>query len=122
MAVCACGGRSVRIRRRFWQRAVYQSVYRCKACRQVTTNAKRSQTPSEFSACPQCGTTQLRVRRKVDRIDTLSTSLVSRLKGLLGAELHHCEFCRFQFYDFKKVESAKENESQLGGVSQDSRA
>ena len=68
---------------------------------------RRVDAESKHSLCPMCGTSQLRLRRTVDRIDTLSSSVLSRMKKMLGAELHHCEFCRFQFYDFKKIEPAK---------------
>lgn len=64
---------------------------------------------SRVSLCPRCGTSRLRVLRKRDPVDTMSTSLVSTLQRIMGAELHHCEFCRLQFYDFRKV-AAKSKE------------
>ena len=36
-------------------------------------------------------------------VDSMSKALSSRVQGLLGAELHHCEFCRFQFYDLHRL-------------------
>jgi hypothetical protein len=61
------------------------------------------------SLCPHCGTARLRVLRKRDPVDSMSTSLVSILQGWFGAELHHCEFCRLQFYDFRKVVPKEKN-------------
>ena len=58
---------------------------------------------SRVSLCPRCGTPRLRVLRKRDGVDEMSSSLISFLQRFLGAELHHCEFCRLQFYDFRKV-------------------
>jgi DNA replicative helicase MCM subunit Mcm2 (Cdc46/Mcm family) len=86
-----------------WQRFVYAAVYRCVDCGQKQARRRSTFTFSRVSLCPRCGTEKLRVRRKRDQIDKMSTSMVSRVQHILGGELHHCEFCRLQFYDFRKV-------------------
>ncbi len=103
MEVCECGGRAVRIRRSFWQKLKYQAVYRCKDCARLMGGKASQPMFSGWSVCPRCGTRELRVRRKRDNVDSMSHGLLSRLEGLLGAALHHCEFCRLQFYDFRPV-------------------
>lgn len=93
----------MRVRRRWWQRMLYAAVYRCKDCGELRVRRGSSLFFSRKSLCPRCGTSRLRVLRKRDPVDTMSKSLLSQLQRLLGGELHHCEFCRLQFYDFRKV-------------------
>jgi uncharacterized protein with PIN domain len=100
---CECGGKLVRVRRRPWQRLLYSAVYRCGDCGEVRV---RRSTPTLFSTksrCPRCGTPRLRVLRKRDGVDEMSSSFWSFLQRIFGAELHHCEYCRLQFYDFRGV-------------------
>lgn len=104
---CECGGKLVRVRRRFWQRLFYAAVYRCSDCKSTRTRRTPALLFSRSSVCPRCGTGRLKVLRKRDPVDTMSTSIVSGLQKMLGAELHHCEFCRLQFYDFRRVTSKK---------------
>lgn len=93
----------MRVRRRFWQRLLYTEVYRCVQCSQSRGRRNPSFVFSRKSLCPRCGTRNLRVRRRLDPIDTLSRSFLSTIQRVFGAELHHCEACRLQFYDFRKV-------------------
>jgi hypothetical protein len=50
----------------------------------------------------------LKVRRRRDQIDSMETGIPNWVRRILGAELHHCEFCRLQFYDFRKVEGKED--------------
>ena len=99
----------VRIRRKFWERPVYESVYRCKQCSRLQKNQKEtgSSAPGFVCACPRCGTTKLKIRRRRDAVDPIVKTLGNRLKGALGATLYHCEFCRLQFYSFKPLAEPK---------------
>lgn len=105
---CECGGKLVRVRRRFWQRLLYAGVFRCKKCGEAKVRRNPSMLFSRVSLCPRCGTGKLRLLRKRDPVDTMSSSPISLLQRFLGAELHHCEFCRLQFYDFRKIAGRNE--------------
>ena len=103
MLVCECGGHAIRVRRSFWQKFWYRSVYRCEDCGKLVARKAAQPMFSAWSTCPRCGTRELRIRRKRDHVDSMSNGIFNRLQGLVGAPLHHCEFCRFQFYDFRPV-------------------
>ena len=113
MSLCQCGGRLVRVRRRLWQRLVYSAVYRCTGCGQVAVKRPSSTVFSRQSLCPKCGTPKLRILRKPDAVDTMSSSPLSWIQKLLGAKLHHCEGCRLQFYDFRKVAERKPAQTEI---------
>ena len=103
MLDCECGGRFVRVRRRLWQRPFYKAVYRCRDCGNLSAKKRPRAERHPYSACPRCGTTVLKVRHKRDHIDSMKRGPMNWIRRVFGAELHHCEFCRLQFYDFRKV-------------------
>jgi cytoskeletal protein CcmA (bactofilin family) len=55
--------------------------------------------------CPRCGTTRLRRRTRPDRIDQLESSPFNRIQRVFGAQLYHCIYCRYQFYDRRGMAS-----------------
>ena len=73
----------------------------------MTRNGTPRPVFSGVAQCPRCFTTDLKIRRKLDKIDFLSSGWASKLQGLLGAKLYHCEKCRFQFYTFKPLAKAR---------------
>jgi hypothetical protein len=38
-----------------------------------------------------------------DKIDPMVSGILNRLEKLAGGTLHHCCFCRLQFYDRRKM-------------------
>ncbi|HEY7116878.1 MAG TPA: hypothetical protein VH475_09845 [Tepidisphaeraceae bacterium] len=53
----------------------------------------------EHVRCPKCGTLRVSKLRGPDKIDKMASGLLNTLEKLAGGTLHHCCFCRVQFYD-----------------------
>jgi hypothetical protein len=103
-----CGGKTHRIHRTFLERLRYAAVYRCRDC-----GEKRLEDQwylfllGRVSRCPHCGTHRLRKLRRIDKIDRMYPNPLSLLQKYFGANLHWCQYCRLQFYDFRpRVEGA----------------
>jgi cytoskeletal protein CcmA (bactofilin family)/DNA-directed RNA polymerase subunit RPC12/RpoP len=76
------------------------AVYECKNC------AAKEFVPHRFrlhfgdkARCPKCGTFRIVRLKAPDRIDPMFTGFLNLLEKLSGGRLHHCCFCRIQFYD-----------------------
>jgi hypothetical protein len=76
---------------------------------------------SPFATCPDCGTTQLRVLQRRDRIERISRVPWSTLQRFFGGRLYYCRTCRLQFYDCRKnltpvVNSAPDSQNGQGAA------
>jgi hypothetical protein len=49
--------------------------------------------------CPYCGTFRVTRLKAPDKIDRVHTGFLNFLEKQFGGRLHHCRFCRMQFYD-----------------------
>jgi hypothetical protein len=49
--------------------------------------------------CPRCGTYRITKLKGPDKIDPMASGLLNWLERRAGGHLHHCCFCRVQFYD-----------------------
>jgi len=58
---------------------------------------------SPFATCPDCGTTQVRVQARRDKIDRMSRVPWSSIQRFFGGKLYYCRSCRLQFYDCRKA-------------------
>ncbi|HLH19612.1 MAG TPA: hypothetical protein VKX45_20485 [Bryobacteraceae bacterium] len=100
-----CGStRLKRVHRTLWERFSYLAIYECRECeneefapRQFTFHL------GEFARCPRCGTTRVTKLRGPDKIDPMAPGLLNRVEKMAGGVLHHCCFCRLQFYDRRKL-------------------
>jgi hypothetical protein len=86
------------------ERFSYLAIYECRECeneefipRQYTFHL------GENARCPRCGTLRVTKLRMPDKIDPMATGLLNRLEKMAGGSLHHCCFCRLQFYDRRKL-------------------
>jgi len=104
MRICRhCGGKLVRVRRKFYQKILFQAVFNCKSCTRLETTNRWFLFPfGQESCCPRCGSIRLSKLRGVDRIDRMYKNPFSYLQKYLGASLHWCPLCRLQFYDRRK--------------------
>src|SRR5438105_3754751 len=67
----------------------------------------REAVPDDQVRCPDCRTTRLKVLKEIDRIEKLyGTALMNRMRARRGDTIYHCVFCRLQFYDPRKPNSA----------------
>jgi len=100
-----CGsGRLKRVHRTFFERFSYLAIYECRECeneefipRQYTYHL------GENARCPRCGTLRVTKLRAPDKIDPMIPGLLNRVEKMAGGTLHHCCFCRIQFYDRRKM-------------------
>jgi hypothetical protein len=86
------------------ERFSYLAIYECRECeneefipRQYTFHL------GENARCPRCGTLRVTRLRMPDKIDPMVTGLLNGLEKIAGGSLHHCCFCRLQFYDRRKL-------------------
>jgi len=101
-----CGGRLRRVHRTFWERFLYMAVYACKECK-LEEPVPRHYTHhfGKQSRCPRCGTFRVVRLKGRDRIDPMQGGFLNLIERLAGGKLHHCRFCRLQFYDRRKLAS-----------------
>jgi hypothetical protein len=59
---------------------------------------------SRYTRCVQCGSTRVRRLPERDRIDRMSSHPLSVLLGLTFAPIYHCNPCRLQYRDWRKIE------------------
>ena len=100
-----CGSsRLKRVHRTFFERLSYQAIYECRDCE----NEEFIPRPHTFhlgdhARCPKCGTFRLSRLKSLDRIDRMFSGPLNTFERLAGGDLHHCCFCRIQFYDRRKL-------------------
>ena len=105
----SCGGTLVRAHRSTFEKVFFADTYRCRKCDRRTRRLYHAVAIrlrfllSPHTRCISCGTTDVRLLRKKDRVDTLSRSLLSRCMGRTGGSLHSCAACRLQYYDWRPV-------------------
>jgi hypothetical protein len=92
------------VHRTFFERFSYLAIYECRECeneefipRQYTFHF------GETVRCPKCGTFRVTKLRGPDKIDPMFPGLLNRVEKMMGGVLHHCCFCRIQFYDRRKL-------------------
>ena len=100
MMNCAhCGGRLRRIHRTFFERFSYLGIYQCRRCERVQYFPRHYRFHLGPSArCPRCGTYRITKLKGPDKIDPMASGLLNWLERRAGGHLHHCCFCRVQFY------------------------
>ena len=100
-----CGSKKLRRRKRgILERMYYAEVHQCSDCGQwIRLPGKLSGFFSMTASCPSCGTVQIKVLRKRDYIDRMYHNPFSWCQRFLGAPLMHCESCRLQFYDIRRL-------------------
>jgi hydrogenase maturation factor HypF (carbamoyltransferase family) len=105
MKKCAhCGGRLVRVHRAFFERFRYLALYRCHDCQREDYAPRYYRYHlGPHSRCPRCGTYRLVRLKARDRIDRMHTGLLNFFERLAGGRLHHCCYCRLQFYDRRSL-------------------
>src|SRR4051812_32298866 len=100
-----CGGSALkRVHRTFFERFGYMAIYECRDCeneefipRQHTFHL------GQHVRCPRCGTFRVTKLKGIDKIDKMFSGPLNSLEKLAGGTLHHCCFCRIQFYDRRQM-------------------
>src|SRR5664279_559681 len=95
-----CGIRMRRVHRTLVERFSYLAIYECKTCHAEDNLPRAYQLHRGKSArCPKCGTYRLVRLKQPDSIDPMHTGLLNMAERVAGGRLHHCRYCRIQFYD-----------------------
>ena len=101
-----CGGRVRRVHRTFFERFTYMAIYECRECDTEKFYPRRFTLHfGKYCRCPNCGTFRVNRLKAPDKIDKLHTGFLNFLERQFGGRLHHCRFCRIQFYDRRMLAS-----------------
>jgi DNA-directed RNA polymerase subunit RPC12/RpoP len=100
-----CGSsRLKRVHRTFLERFSYLAIYECRDCENEEFIPRRYTFHlGDQARCPRCGTYRVTKLRGMDKIDKMVSGPLNALERLAGGSLHHCCFCRVQFYDRRKM-------------------
>jgi DNA-directed RNA polymerase subunit RPC12/RpoP len=88
------------------ERVSFLAIYACKDC-QTEDNLPRAHQLHRGKAarCPLCGTYRITRLKEPDSIDKMHTGLLNLLEKMAGGRLHHCRYCRIQFWDRRRLQS-----------------
>lgn len=76
------------------------AIYECRTCDTEEFSPRRwAMHLGPAARCPYCGTHRLTRLKERDKIDRLERGVLNLLERLAGGKLHHCRFCRVQFFD-----------------------
>jgi hypothetical protein len=81
------------------------AVYECQGCqRQAVASRRFRYHLGPACRCPVCGTYKVVRLKQRDRIDRFQTGFLNLLERFAsGSRLHHCRWCRIQFFDRRKL-------------------
>jgi len=109
-----CGGRLRRVHRTLLERFSYMAIYDCKQCHNEERVPRRFRLHfGKAARCPLCGTYRIIRLKERDGIDRMHKGFLHLMERLAGGQLHHCRFCRVQFYDRRRL-AAEVAEEPLG--------
>jgi hypothetical protein len=82
------------------------ALFECTECRAVLPSPRRYLLHTGPACrCPLCGTYRVTRLREPDRIDPPLGGFLNLLERLAGGRLHHCRYCRKQFWDRRPLYS-----------------
>jgi DNA-directed RNA polymerase subunit RPC12/RpoP len=80
------------------------AIYECKACSMEEFVPRRFRLHFGGKVrCPKCGTFRVVRLKAPDHIDPMYSGFLNLLEKLSGGRLHHCRYCRIQFYDRRSL-------------------
>ena len=95
-----------RVHRTFFERFSYMAIYECRDCDAEKLYPRRyTYHFGPHCRCPHCGTFRVTRLKSPDKIDRRHTGFLNFLEKQLGGRLHHCRYCRIQFYDRRALAS-----------------
>jgi DNA-directed RNA polymerase subunit RPC12/RpoP len=100
-----CGGNKLkRVHRTFIERFSYLAIYECRDCENEEFVPRRyTYHLGDQARCPKCGTYRITKLRAPDKIDKMFSGPLNAWERMSGGTLHHCCFCRIQFFDRRKL-------------------
>src|SRR5579872_1509349 len=95
-----CGGKLRRVHRTFLERFGFMAIYACRECETEEFIPRRYRYHfGPHARCPRCGTLRIVKLKEKDHIDPMYVGFLNFLEWLVRGKLHHCRYCRCQFYD-----------------------
>jgi DNA-directed RNA polymerase subunit RPC12/RpoP len=95
-----------RVHRTLMERLRYLAIYECKECHAEDNLPRAHQLHRGKAArCPKCGTYRIVRLKEPDTIDPMHTGALNLLERMAGGRLHHCRYCRIQFWDRRRLQS-----------------
>jgi DNA-directed RNA polymerase subunit RPC12/RpoP len=95
-----------RVHRTMLERLNYLAIYECKECHaEDSLPHKHHLHTGKAARCPKCGTYRVVRLKEPDRIDPMHTGLLNMLEHMFSGRLHHCRYCRIQFWDRRRLAS-----------------
>ena len=86
------------------ERLSFLAIYECQDCENEESVPRRyTYHLGEYARCPRCGTYRVTKLKAPDKIDKMFTGPLNLVEKFMGGSLHHCCFCRIQFYDRRKM-------------------
>jgi DNA-directed RNA polymerase subunit RPC12/RpoP len=93
-----------RVHRTFFERFRYLAIYECRDCENEEFIPRRyTYHTGENARCPKCGSFRITKLRAPDKIDKMYRGPLNAIERIAGGTLHHCCFCRIQFFDRRKL-------------------
>ena len=82
------------------------AIYACRSCNREVAYARRyTYHFGPHCRCPECGTFRVTRLKAPDKIDRRLTGFLNYLEKRFGGRLHHCRYCRVQFFDRRMLAS-----------------
>jgi len=102
---CAkCGERLHRVHRTFLERFRYLGIFECRRCSTEEFFPRLwAMHLGRAARCPKCGTYRITRLKEPDRIDKMHSGFLNFLERGAGGHLHHCRYCRVQFWDRRRL-------------------
>jgi DNA-directed RNA polymerase subunit RPC12/RpoP len=92
------------VHRTLLERLSYYAIYECRECKaQDFLDREHRLHLGKEARCPKCGTYRVVRLGEPDRIDPMYFSLLNVMEHLAGGRLHHCRYCRIQFWDRRRL-------------------
>jgi DNA-directed RNA polymerase subunit RPC12/RpoP len=82
------------------------AIYECRDCDAEKLYPRRyTYHFGPYCRCPHCGTYRVTRLKAPDKIDRIQSGFLNYLERLAGGRLHHCRYCRVQFFDRRMLAS-----------------
>ena len=109
-----------RVHRTLMERFNYLAIYECKECH-AEDNLPRTHKLhlGKKARCPKCGTYRIVRLKEPDTIDKMHTGLWNLLERMVGGRLHHCRYCRIQFWDRRRLSTEVDADEALVAVEEE---
>jgi hypothetical protein len=95
-----------RVHRTLMERFGYLAIFECRECHTEDDLPRAYRLHlGDMARCPRCATYRVVRLKEPDRIDRMHRGLLNAFERMAGGKLHHCRYCRIQFWDRRRLAS-----------------